>query len=265
MKSLDSADRRMLTFIGRYRVATRPVLAELLGSQAAADKRVARLIERGLVRTSRGLPHKRAIYQLTRQGVAALGLSPARARRYGLQALIKHLGLLLVCNNPEQRCERVEPEELTRVLGGEVPDASYCLLQGKDRTLVGIAYVPAPHTPVPTVVRRVRKLGAIVRRSPVLERLRGERRVGVLVVVHAEERQHALTSAVRRPDGYGRPPVIKKTRVWVRCAPELARCLGLGAAGPAQDGSAATEPLATLFDAPEPPLLDGGNTDAPDA
>ena len=241
--------RKVLAIVGRYRIVTRPVLSVLLGSQASADKHAAALQEAGLLAANKSLPQRRVAYQLTPKGVAALGLSPARARRIGMQALIKHLGLLLLCTDPEHWCERVETEELARTLNsGAIPDSSYCLIHSKRGVRVAIAYVPAPETPVRTAVRRIGKLGSIIRKTGAFERLRVARRIGVLVVTDRPDRQAAIEAGVRRPLPGNKRPVIRQVRVWVRCVPELARCLG--SAGPAAAKRSKSSPADQgLFDA----------------
>jgi len=231
VNSLDELDQKLLAFIGRYRLATRPALAMFLESQAAADKRVARLVQKRLVTPVRGLPQRRVVYQLTLSGVNALGLSPARAKRPGMQGLVKHLGLMLLCNNPGQRCERVETDDISLRLGREFPEATYCLVHTKHGVALALAYVPAPQTPIRAVLRRIRKMARLLRTNLAFEGLRPLRRVGVLVVTDSPERRLAVSHAVRRPDpAGGRAPVVKYTRVWVRCVPELGHCLGLAAA-----------------------------------
>lgn len=254
---LSTTSQHVLAFVGRYRVVTRPVLAELLRSQTAADKQAAILVKSGLLSVNKGLPQRRVAYQLTPKGVAALGLSRARARRFGMQALIKHLGVLLLCADPTQRCERVETATLGQRLDGEVlPEATYCLLLSDQGTRVAIAYVPAPDTPIRTIVRRVRKMGTAIRTIPAFAKLRTHKRIGVLVVTDRPQRRAAIEAAVRRPQPGGKKPVIRWVRVWVRCVPELGRYLGLAPVQRSDWPQTHATSDSSLNDRSEPTLFD---------
>jgi hypothetical protein len=169
------------------------------------------------------------VFQLTKKGAAAVGVSPARARLAGAQSLLKNIGVLLFCHVPGTQRHRVEAEQLGQALGAALPDGAYCLCQVKERTMILDCYVPAPQTPVSTIVRHLRKLLKDAKQVPVLADAIRDLRYGLAVIVPIKERRKAIMDAVRTKDGDEKLPLIKRVRIWVEAIDELAALCGTAA------------------------------------
>lgn len=209
----------ILRAVGLYRVGTRATIGSLVAGEP--DKRIQSLSREGLLRSIKGFPGNRTLFQLTKRGTAAAGVSVARSRKMGGQSLLKNLGVLLFCHVPDTERHRVEAAQLTRLFGEKLKDRAYCLTRFKGQTIILDCYVPGPHTPVPTVHRRLGMLLKSARSSAVLTEAIRDRRFGFAVITQTPERRKAIMDAVRtkRPDE--KVPVIKRARIWVEALDEL--------------------------------------------
>lgn len=219
----------ILELLGTYRVATRNSIASVLPEKADPDKRIAKLVKDGLLRAQRGLPGNRTLYQMTKKGAAAAGVSPARGRAMGTQSILKNLGVLLFCQVPGSKRHRVEAEELGKALGIVLADGAFCLTQVKGRTMVLECYVPGLETPVPTIVRHLNKLLKEARKESALAEAIRDLRYGFAVIVPNAQRRKAVMDAVRTKGEGERLPLVKKVRVWVEALPDLGAYLGTAA------------------------------------
>lgn len=129
----------------------------LLQTTAAAlgksPKVLQRLVLRGLAvrRTLRG---RLCYYQLTKKGCAALGLSEARSRRFGPQALARRLSLLVWCLHGETRRYLRNRVGLEKQLECELPVGTYAAENAKQGTRTWFLHVAGPTTSVRTICRK---------------------------------------------------------------------------------------------------------------
>ncbi len=209
----------ILKTVGLYRIATRVTVGSLVPGEP--DKRLGSLVRDGFLRTIKGFPSNRTLYQLTKKGAAAAGVSVARSRKMGGQSLLKNLGVLLFCHVSGVERHRIEAAHLATALGEKLRDRAYCLCNVKDRTIAFDCYVPGPNTPVPTVHRRIGTLLKAMRTSPALSEAIRDQRFGFAVITHTAQRRKAIMDAVRtkRPDEA--TPLIKRVRIWVEAVDEL--------------------------------------------
>jgi hypothetical protein len=217
----------------------------LLPGDSEPDKRLSKLIKNGLLRVHKGLPGNRSIYQLSKKGAAVAGVSPARGRVVGTQALVKNLGVLLFCHVPGKERHRIELDQLSQALGAPVPDGAYCVCRMQQQALVFDCYVPGPQTPVTTIIRHMRKMLKAVKDTPVLATAVKDLRFGFVVLVPTAQRRKAVMDAVRTKAEGERLPLIKRVRVWVEIVDELAALFGT--AGPSLGRSSAGASQTLLF------------------
>lgn len=229
MVILDETNQAILKMIGLYRVGTRSTVARLLADGSEPDKRLARLVKEGLLRTHKGLPGNRSVFQLTKRGAGEIGVSPARGRVLGPASILKNLGVLLFCHVSGTERHRVEADQLGQALGVPLPDGAYCLCQIKGQALILDSYVPGAMTPISTVLRHLRKTLKSVKQNPVLAQAVKDLRYGFALVVPTKERRKAIMDALRTPDEGGGVPLIKRVRVWVEAVDELAALTGTAA------------------------------------
>ncbi len=209
----------ILQAVGLYRIATRATIGTLIPGEP--DKRLGSLVRDGFLRTIKGFPSNRTLYQLTKKGAATAGVSVARSRRMGGQSLQKNLGVLLFCHIPGVERHRIEATHLSAVLGDKLQDRAFCLCRVKDRTIAFDCYVPGPHTPVPTVHRRIGILLKATRSSPALSEAVRDQRFGFAVITHTAQRRKAIMDAVRTKRSDEPMPLIKRVRIWVEAVDEL--------------------------------------------
>lgn len=225
----DQNDLDVLHHVAKYRVATRTSAAANLPEGVDADKRLAKLVRLKLLRVHRGLPGNRSLYQLTKKGASAAGVSPARGRLLGTQSLLKNLGVLLFCVTPGSARVRAETEELGRALGAELPDGAYCLCRVKERTVVFDCYVPGALTPITSVVRHLAKVLRASRKLPPVAAAIKDLRYGLAVIVPNKHRRKSIMDAVRTAGADGKAPLIKRVRIWVEAVEPLAAYFGTAA------------------------------------
>lgn len=226
MVTPESTNDAILRMVGLYRLATRNTIATILPEGGEPDKRLSRLVKVNMLRAHKGLPGNRSIYQLTKRGAAAANVSPARGRIMGAQSLLKNLGVLLFCHVPGTDRHRVEAEQLGKALGVELPDAAYCLCRIKEAAVIFDCYVPGPQTPVPTIVRHLRKQLHYARKNPPLADAIKDLRYGFVLIVSRPQRRKAIMDAVRTRGEDEKVPLIKRVRVWVEAVEELGEIFG---------------------------------------
>lgn len=221
---MSSDDDTILKLVGRYRLVTRGVAAQVVGSEAKADKLLGRLVKGGLLAANKRLPGNRTVYQLSRKGAGRVGLGESRARVHGAQAMLKHLGVLLYCYGGKDQAYRLEDEELPLVAPG-LPPGAYCIAKSKDRAVVFACYVPSTTASAESVMRRLRRMHAELAAVPALQQLVRDGRLGLAVLVESGPRRRALMDAVRRPEGR-RGPLVKSIRVRVVDVPGVGKFFG---------------------------------------
>jgi hypothetical protein len=222
----DEINDAILRMVGLYRVVTRSAVGTVLPTGTAPDKRLGKLVKEGLLRCHKGLAGNRSIYQLTKKGAGVIRVSPARGRIVGAQSLLKNLGVLHFCHVDGSVRHRVESVQLGRALGVDLPEGAHCLCQVKDRTVAFECYVPAPQTPVETVVWHLRKRLISARKSVLLADAIKDLRFGFALVVSNAPRRKAIMDAVRTRGPDERLPLIKQVRIWVEAVDELDAMFG---------------------------------------
>jgi hypothetical protein len=225
----DKVNDAILRMVGLYKVATRGTITALLPEGGEPDKRVQRFVRDGLLRMHKGLPGNRTVYQLTKKGAAAAGVSAARGRTIGTQSLLKNLGVLLFCHVPSTKRHRVEAEQLGRALKIELPDGAYCLCEVNGKVVIFDCYVPAPHTPIPTIVRHLRKQLFVAKKTSVLWEAIRDLRYGFALVVSSQARRKTIMDNIRTRGPDEKIPLIKRVRIWVEAVEELGAIFGSSA------------------------------------
>jgi hypothetical protein len=229
MVKTDQTNDAILRMVGLYRVVTRAAVSTLLPEGTEPDKRLGKLVKDGLLRSHKGLAGNRSIYQLTKKGAGMVSVSPARGRIIGAQSLLKNLGVLLFCHAENCERHRVEAEDLGKALDIELPDGAYCLCRVKERTVVFECYVPAPHTPIETIIWHLKKRLMAARKCPGLVEAIKELRFGFALIVPNSHRRKAIMDAVRTCGAGERLPLIKRARIWVEVVDELDALFGTAA------------------------------------
>jgi hypothetical protein len=222
----DDLNNTILRMVGLYRVATRNTISTMLPAGVEPDKRLSKLLKDGLLRAHKGLAGNRSIYQLTKRGAAAINVSPARGRIVGAQSLLKNLGVLLFCHVPGTHRHRVEAEQLGGAMGVEIPDAAYTLCRLKETVIMFDCYVPGPQTPIPTIVRHLRKQLHMAKKSPPLAEAIRDLRYGFALIVSSAQRRKSIMDAVRTRNEDEKVPLIKRVRIWVEAVDELGALFG---------------------------------------
>lgn len=218
----------LMATVARYRVVTRGVAAQVVGTEAKTDKLLARLTKQGLLVANRRLPGNRSIYQLGRAGAAAVGLAESRTRVHGAQALLKHLSILLHCFG-DGRAARMELDEVAAVGITPSPSLVYCIAKANKVACVHACYAPAAATPAESGVRRLWRMFQSLHDSEANRPFIRDGRLGLCVLVHSSQRRRAFMDAVRSSDGR-QGPLTKRLRVRVEEVAGLDKYLG-GAAG----------------------------------
>jgi len=224
--TLDETSLAILRMAGLYHVATRSTIATLLPEGGEPDKRLAKLVKDGLLRIHKGLPGNRSVYQLSKKGAGAAGVSPARGRLAGAQSLLKNLGVLLFCHASGTERHRVESEDLGEALGVELPDGAYCLGRHKDKTIIFDCYVPGPLTPVATVTWHLKKRVRHAKKIPTLAAAIKDRRYAFAIVVSNKARRKTIMDAVRTRAEGEKVALINRAQIWVEAVTDFGLLIG---------------------------------------
>ena len=236
LERLDNADRLVLGFVAQHRVVTREAVAGVFPGDAGADATLKRLVGGKLLRVNRSLVGQRSVFQLTRQGASLAGVSPSLARPFGMQALLKHLGVLYLCLASGGTRVRLTEEQLTAVLATGAPEGVHVVARENDSVRVLYCYVPAFTTTVDSVVRRLRRHVYQVTQDPVLKRWVDDRRYGFAVIVGNEHKKKAVERAVRNRDRRGHEPLAKLVVGWVYMPTGFPEVMGMPTVGPVVRG-----------------------------
>lgn len=220
---MELLDHHILQLLGRYRVTVRSVLSLLTDDGSVPETALTRLLRDQLIMRSRALPGNRSVYQLTRKGAAAAGVSEARARLFQSQALFKHLGILLFCHVPGARRFRLEDDELRDLFGEALPEGAHVMTTTDAAPLLLNVHVPGPRTALRSIQRRLREQLAAAWEQPAVRPLLQQRTYGYGVVTETAERRKAILALLRKPERDGTPPLAKHVRIWVEALPEFDR------------------------------------------
>lgn len=221
-----AGQHELVATVARYRVITRTVAAQVVGTEAKADKLLARLTKQGMLVASRRLPGNRSIYQLGRHGAAAAGVAETRTRVHGPQATLKHLSILLHCFGDGQTV-RMELDEVAAVGMTPSPSLVYCIARANKVACVFACYTPAEATPAETGVRRLWRMYQALHDSEANRPFIRDGRLGLCVLVHSSQRRRVFMDAVRSVYG-NQGPLTKRLRVRVDEVPGLEKYLGGG-------------------------------------
>jgi hypothetical protein len=243
MVKMDETNESILRMVGLYRVVTRTAVCTLIHEGTGPDKRLGKLVEDGLLRCHKKLASNRSVYQLTKRGAGMIGVSPARGRVIGAQSLLKNLGVLHFCHAEGCARHRVEAEQVGKALDVELPDGAYCLCRVKEKTVVFECYVPAPQTPVETVIWHLKKRLKAARKSPALCEAIKDLRFGFALVVSNSHRRKAIMDAIRTRGADDKLPLIKRVRIWVEAVEELEAMFGTASRGLGSTSSGAAQTL----------------------
>lgn len=216
--------QRLLRRLGHHFLATRVVfmqwVAELLEeSDPAAMLR--RLKADGLIQVHRGFPGNRVLYQLTKKGASVAGVTVARSRKVGGQALPKHLGALLFCHADGTVRYRVEPAELAEVLGAQLTDRAFCIAVEKGKPIVYECYVPGGGTQLKAILRRLEQTRSEFRKQKPLAQAIDDRRLGVAVIVSQPSRRKQILDAARTATADQPCPLVKRIHIRVEAFTDL--------------------------------------------
>ncbi len=216
---MEEIDRTILEHLARYRVSVRAVLSRLNDANKVLKPALERLLGSDLVVADRSLPGNRALYQLSKKGASVLEISESRARRFGSQAMHKHLGVLLFCHVAGCKRYRLEDDELRELVGDPLPEGTHCMAQIDDQPVLLGVYIPGAETSVRSIVRRVRELVVDARRVSGLRDMIMADRFGIALVVTTSQRRKVVSKALNRPEADGRPALARQVRIIVEWLP----------------------------------------------
>lgn len=188
----------VLDHVGLYRVTIRPALSRAVFQGGYPGNVLKELLAAGLLAVHHD-PRLGGytLYTLTPAG--ARGRVPRkRAAELTTRRLPRHLATLWHCTMTDTPRMRLEPEQVARLLGRDLPvgpQGLYCLA-GQER--VEKLYVPGPETPPAAVLRAVARDMHAARRGDAAV-LMDARLFTFVILVDVAARAAAIRAAIRAP------------------------------------------------------------------
>jgi hypothetical protein len=190
-------DNEVLGFIGMHGEVLRLYLEIEFGQEVYHSLK--RLMTRGYVHAS-ALVGQLKRYRLSAKGASTLGVSEAKGRPYGPQAIHHRLTVGWLCS---VRNYEIVPRDKAQQLLDAPPSVTYLVSHGKDsQTTVFQCLTPGPHTSVTSIVRSVKQKERARNKSKLSP---GES--GYIIAVDSPIRRSAIVKALKAAKLYGELPL----------------------------------------------------------
>lgn len=192
-------DERILSHIGRYRIAFRTTLEQIFFEGRSSGNVVQRLLRQGRIVARPGLGPRLRYYQLSAAESARQGVPLIRAKPLGGQALQTHIGVLWYCyfTTPGVRRGRLEPSDLTPLFRDERPKGAHCVEPGKPSRVFRVI-VTGDRSTDEVLLKRLKQRIARCRRHPVLGPMMAGSEYCFVILAENGPRRERLRKAITR-------------------------------------------------------------------